>query len=170
MNQHLSEDRISQWILGEHTAAEEVHVRDCAACRAEVERLRDDFTLFRESAERWSGHWYRTPAHPSPLRVWSRFALSACATAALAIAVLISPKPPAKVAAEPPFVEIPYVAPLAPYERTAVMRMEVPVAALIAAGFEVHGPEPGSTLTADVLVGQDGQPRAIRLISNRRFQ
>jgi hypothetical protein len=170
MNQHLSEDQISHWIMGQRTAADEAHVRECAACRAEVERLRDDLALFRESGERWSAHWYQTPARLAPRYTWPRFALAACGTAVLAIAVIVSPKRPVKVAAEPPFVEIPYVAPLAPYERTAVMRMEVPVAALIAAGLEVHGPEPGSTLTADVLVGQDGQPRAIRLISYRRFQ
>jgi len=170
MNQHLSEDQISQWIMGERTVADEAHVRECAACRAEVDRLRDDFALFRESGDRWSAHWYQTPARLAPRYTWPRFALAACLTAVLAIAVLVSPKPAAKVAAESPFVEIPYVAPLAPYERTAVMRMEVPVAALVAAGLEVHGPDPGSTLTADVLVGQDGQPRAIRLIAYRRFQ
>jgi hypothetical protein len=169
MNQHLSGDGISRWIIGERTAAGEFHVRECAACRAEVERLRDDFALFRESGERWSEHWYGTPARPIPLRTWPRLALAGCATIALAVGVLMCPKP-RSTTAESPFVEIPYVTPLAPYERTAVMRMDVPVAALVAAGFEVHGPEPGSTVAAEVLVGQDGSPRAVRLIANRRFQ
>jgi hypothetical protein len=44
--------------------------------------------------------------------------------------------------------------------------MDVPVAALMAAGFEVHGAEPGGTVSADVLVGQDGRMHAVRLISN----
>jgi hypothetical protein len=70
------------------------------------------------------------------------------------------------VVSEAPFVEIPYVAPLAPYERTSVMRMDVPVEALIAVGFEVQGQEPGAAVTADVLVGQDGRAHAIRLLSN----
>jgi hypothetical protein len=69
---------------------------------------------------------------------------------------------PAAVAREEPFVEIPYVAPLAPYERSSVMRMDVPVGALIAAGFEIHTAESGGTVRADVLVGQDGRAHAIR--------
>ena len=52
---------------------------------------------------------------------------------------------------------IPYVAPLAPYERTQVVRMSVPVTALIAAGFEVHARDIGAAVRADVLIGQDGR-------------
>jgi hypothetical protein len=65
-----------------------------------------------------------------------------------------------------PFVEIPYIAPLAPYERTSIVRMDVPVSALIAAGFEVHAADTGAALSADVLFGQDGRAHAIRLVSN----
>ena len=57
---------------------------------------------------------------------------------------------------------IPYTAPPAPYERTQVMRMAVPVAALIAAGFEVHVADAGAAVPAEVLVGQDGRALAIR--------
>jgi hypothetical protein len=64
-----------------------------------------------------------------------------------------------------PFLEIPYTVPLAPGERATVVRMEVPVAALIAAGFTVATPDPGGTVSADVLVSQDGRARAIRLSS-----
>jgi hypothetical protein len=67
---------------------------------------------------------------------------------------------------ERPFIEIPYTAPLAPYERTSIVRMDVPVAALIAAGFEVHVPDAGAALRADVLFGQDGRAHAIRPITN----
>jgi hypothetical protein len=44
--------------------------------------------------------------------------------------------------------------------------MEMPAAALIAAGFEVHAPDAGAAVTADVLVGQDGRAHANRLVSN----
>ena len=64
-----------------------------------------------------------------------------------------------------PFMEIPFVAPLAPYERATVERQDVPVAALIAAGFDVHVSDATGTVKADVLVGQDGRPHAIRLIA-----
>jgi hypothetical protein len=61
-----------------------------------------------------------------------------------------------------PFIRIPFTAPPAPYERTEVMRMTVPVAALIAAGFEVHVADAGAAVPAEVLVGQDGRALAIR--------
>jgi hypothetical protein len=67
---------------------------------------------------------------------------------------------------EEPFVPIPYIAPPAPYERIEVVRMELPVAALIAAGLPVRTADPGARVEADVLVGQDGRARAVRLISN----
>jgi hypothetical protein len=67
---------------------------------------------------------------------------------------------------EQPFVPIPYLAPPAPYERIEVVRMELPVAALIAAGLTVRTADPGARVEADVLVGQDGRARAVRLVSN----
>jgi hypothetical protein len=66
---------------------------------------------------------------------------------------------------EQPFVTIPYVAPLAPYERAEIVRMELPVAALIAAGLPMRTADPRARAEADVVVGQDGRARAVRLIS-----
>jgi hypothetical protein len=97
---------------------------------------------------------------------------AAAIAAALAIAMVAiggfpihRPVPAPGVSAEP-FVEIPYIAPLAPYERTRIVRMNVPVSALIAAGFEVNIADTGAALQADVLFGQDGRAHAIRPISN----
>ena len=42
--------------------------------------------------------------------------------------------------------------------------MDLPVAALIAAGFDVRAVDPGATVQADVLTGQDGRAHAIRLL------
>lgn len=69
------------------------------------------------------------------------------------------------VAPERPFVAIPYTMPLQPYENADVVRMDVPVTALIAAGLPVEGADPSARVQTDVLVGQDGQARAVRLIS-----
>ena len=95
---------------------------------------------------------------------------SACAMAALfalaAFLLLHSPAAPAAHPAGAYFVPIPYVAPPAPYERTEVIRMNVPVAALLAAGLEVRKVDAGETVQADVLVGQDGRPLAIRFLKN----
>jgi len=64
-----------------------------------------------------------------------------------------------------PFVQIPYTVPLSPEERATVLRMEIPVAALIAAGFSTENLDPGGVVNADVLVSQDGRARAIRIDS-----
>jgi len=94
--------------------------------------------------------------------VWT---VPASALAALTLAVLAIHRPSTPPhPADTPFFEIPYTAPLAPYERTEVKRMDVPVAALIAAGFEIDAPDTGATLRADVLFGQDGRAHAIRII------
>ena len=85
-------------------------------------------------------------------------------SAALVIVLLARPSA-APVAEEEAFLQIPYVAPLAPYEQTKVMRMEVSMTALKAAGFEVHAPELSGALTVDVLAGQDGRAHAIRPIN-----
>jgi hypothetical protein len=65
-----------------------------------------------------------------------------------------------------PFIAIPYTLPLEPYERADVMRMDVPVAALIAVGLPMNMADPAALARADVLVGQDGRARAIRLVTS----
>lgn len=98
-----------------------------------------------------------------------RWALPAAAAlaAALALAAIVMHRPAAtpRLAAEP-FIEIPYIAPLAPYERASIVRMDVPVSALIAAGFDVHATDTGAALRVDVLFGQDGRAHAIRPVSD----
>jgi hypothetical protein len=69
-----------------------------------------------------------------------------------------------------PFVPIPYTVPLAPEERATIVLMEVPVAALIAAGYKVETADPGGSVDAEVLVSQDGRARAIRLNSKEEEQ
>jgi hypothetical protein len=74
--------------------------------------------------------------------------------------------PPAVEAeAEQPFVPIPYVLPPEPYERVEIVRMTLPVSELIAAGFRMQTADLGAQAEADVMVGQDGRPRAVRLVS-----
>jgi hypothetical protein len=75
-----------------------------------------------------------------------------------------------------PFVELPWTVPLAPNEPASVVRMNLAVSALIAAGFSVNA-DPAGAAAADVVVGMDGRARAVRLVSisdtvnsNRRMQ
>jgi len=53
MNRHLSSEQFSWWIAGEHTAAEEQHTEECLACGAELARMEQALSLFRDSAREW---------------------------------------------------------------------------------------------------------------------
>jgi hypothetical protein len=182
MNHHLSSEQMSEWMIGERTPEEDRHARECRQCRAELDRLEKAFSLFRDSGRRWGDRWYLYSSENGSQRAqvvagqlarqWGKLSLVGALAASVSVGVFLihrtAPHPaeaPRRATAEP-FVQIPYVAPLAPYERTEVMPMDVPVAALIAAGFEVHVADPTAVIRADVLVGQDGRPHAIRLVSN----
>lgn len=77
---------------------------------------------------------------------------------------------------EASFVAIPWTTPIMPDERTDIVRMDVPVASLIAAGFPMRVQDMSANASADFLVGEDGRARAVRLISvadtslNRSFK
>ena len=60
MNQHLTSEQVSRWMVGERTPEEVRHARGCLHCRAELDRLEKALSLFRESGQRWSEHWYRS--------------------------------------------------------------------------------------------------------------
>jgi hypothetical protein len=64
-----------------------------------------------------------------------------------------------------PFLTIPYSIPLAPEERAEVVRMRIPVTALLAAGFRVPVSDPSAAIDAEALVSQDGRVRAIRSLT-----
>jgi hypothetical protein len=68
-------------------------------------------------------------------------------------------------AADEQFTAMPYVIPPAPYERTSVVRTEVPLQIMLAAGFHVQGEDLSSSILADVLYGEDGRILALRLVS-----
>jgi hypothetical protein len=112
-------------------------------------RLLDEFARTRRPA-----HWHLWPAwvgavaaaillvwwiQPRPLPPPKVNLSIAVAKPPLAAAATISAKVPRRRVsaptpdADPPFLQIPYTEPLAPWEGYQVMRMEMPVAALIAA-------------------------------------
>jgi hypothetical protein len=108
----------------------------------------------------------RTPAR-------RRFSRPAAAAALLALAATIGwmiasrparpPAPSAAVAlATTEFVIWPGAAELPRFESGHLMRMELPVSALPSLGL-VAPPSRAAVVQADVLVGQDGFPRAVRL-------
>ena len=108
--------------------------------------------------------------HPKPVPPMARISKPAPAVAAPAEArapAAISrhaKKRPAPAVSDP-FIPIPYTMPLAPYERAQVMQVDMPVAELIAAGLPISATDQGALARADVLVGDDGRARAVRVIS-----
>jgi hypothetical protein len=71
---------------------------------------------------------------------------------------------------EQPFFAIPYTVPLAPGEHTAVVRMTLSDAAFAAVGFPAGLAEPAGLRQADVLVGEDGRARAIRIVADSSLE
>jgi hypothetical protein len=104
---------------------------------------------------------------PAPAAVMQAAVTAPVETAPVAAPVKRAPKRRVKPALKPeaPFVAIPYTPPLDPRERVDVVRMDMPVAALIAAGLPVGAADPASDVRTDVLVGQDGRARAVRLVA-----
>jgi hypothetical protein len=67
MNAHLSSDEIDRLVVGDASPEEEEHVRVCNECRAELMRLRETLSLFRDSLQYWS---QETRGAVVPDRMW----------------------------------------------------------------------------------------------------
>jgi len=68
------------------------------------------------------------------------------------------------------FFAIPYTVPLAPEERTTVVRITLSPSAIAAVGFPLPAIDPGNDAVADVLVGEDGRAHAIRIVADTSFK
>jgi hypothetical protein len=75
-----------------------------------------------------------------------------------------NPRPANPRAATVEFMRIPSAIGLPELESGTVLRMELPLAALPEYGLDIAPDAMRTSVEADVLVGQDGQPRAIRLV------
>jgi hypothetical protein len=74
------------------------------------------------------------------------------------------PERPRAAPSDNDFVALPAAVGLPPFESGVIVRMELPLAALPAYGLEMV-PGRRTPVEADLLIGQDGQARAIRLVS-----
>jgi len=99
--------------------------------------------------------------------------LAWCASAAAVVLVFAATlhyrqRPPALAA--PAAVEevvtdfYPLVNPAPPFERGRLLRVEVPASAMRMVGLPVHAERLSDPVQADVLVGEEGLPRAIRFV------
>lgn len=75
-------------------------------------------------------------------------------------------RPVARVVRPLGFVALPGSAGLPQFESGTIVRMELQLASLPAYGIDISPAADDRPVEADVLVGQDGQPRAMRLITN----
>ncbi len=155
------------------------HLELCPDCRAELVR----FTAIDSGLTDWgrqleakapvpTDERERLRSRLSPVRqpVMIRLILAmaaAMALCALVVVVISHPEQPASPGAMQ-FVGIPYLPPLDPRENRTVLRMNIPVANLIAAGYRVAG-DPNVIVPADVLVGEDGRAHAVRVLGDVRL-
>jgi TonB family protein len=65
MNGHLTWEQISDYLIGDAAPHQARHVRECAACHAEVVRLESALSEFRGAVRQWIGRWRRTDLRQS---------------------------------------------------------------------------------------------------------
>ena len=75
-------------------------------------------------------------------------------------------RPVGRVVRPSGFVALPGSTGLPQFESGTIVRMELPVASLPTYGIDISPAADDKPIQADVLVGQDGQPRAMRLINH----
>jgi len=64
-----------------------------------------------------------------------------------------------------PFITIPYAEPLAPYERAELQRVKLTRGTLLAMGLPTDVPDADEPMNAELMVGEDGIPRAVRILN-----
>jgi hypothetical protein len=72
--------------------------------------------------------------------------------------------PQAPESAPADFIPVPFSAPLGTNERAQMVRVSIPAATLAVWGFPLAPVEPGRKIDADVVVGENGLARAVRLV------
>lgn len=60
MNQHLTWEQISDYLIDDAEPQYERHARECAACRSEVARFESALSEFRGAVRQWTGRMCRT--------------------------------------------------------------------------------------------------------------
>jgi len=170
---------MSEFVDGELGAEQSAwfkeHLEVCAECRvalSEFTRIDNQLTAWGQrlsppakAREQLAARLALFPVQPRAIR-WMPVAAVASIAAALVLAVIPPHEKPVPVDREAAaaFVEIPYLPPLDPRENSTIVRMNIRVAALIAAGYRVAA-DPDTVVPADVLVGEDGRAHAVRVLS-----
>jgi Putative zinc-finger len=175
---------LAEWVDGELAAAQvswiEKHWDECAECRSERNRFQGLDARLLSFGEKIGP---RAVAPIGRVRFLARLdqlesdrqrllafvpAMAALLAAAVVLATIWMPRPVPHTAGtdENGFVAVPYVVPIASYERSSVVSMQIPVANLLAQGYSIAA-DPSSVVQADVLLGEDGRVHAVRLGANQ---
>ena len=103
---------------------------------------------------------------PRKLPIWIYAAVAAASLAVVLSFIFFHKRPvPVVYAYEAPgFVALPYAQSGVPLESVVVVRVEIPSSELSSMGVAVPAAASSARLTADLLVGQDGVARAVRLV------
>lgn len=170
------------------------HLRECSRCserREDEQRLAGQFRVLRDAARlRRPGGARRSrildefdAAHRRTVRPLLKWAMAAAAVLLLAVGSFEMwrthriPAAPQSTTAEESaeiedlpvdgsgFVAVPYAPQLAAGEFVSVVRTELQPTALARMGFDVDASY-ATEIPADVVVGEDGLPRAVRLIQD----
>jgi anti-sigma factor RsiW len=158
------------------------HLKTCVECQVALARLTDVDSELTAWGERLDWENRASPAERErlettlssipagrPMRRWQA-AIGLAIAAAAVLAVAVEQRQPETLVnragnrTDGQFVEIPYLAPLDPHENATVVRMDIRVATLLAAGYRVNA-DPDAVVPADVLVGEDGRAHAVRILS-----
>jgi hypothetical protein len=92
MNRHLSSEDFSEWLIGEpgeRTPEREAHLRVCAECAAELDRIQAPIALLRGAVREWSANEDRGMV-PIAERTHARGLWLRLAATAAALAVLVA--------------------------------------------------------------------------------
>lgn len=162
------------------SASVRTHVDSCSACHClfatftEVDSVLIDLgrAFERESpapfgqGTRLARSLASAPSRKRPFNGWMAAAASVLVAASIIAGIALPHRKRGPVTrGEVRFVEIPYLAPLDPHENATVVRMDVKVATLLAAGYRVTA-DPDRIVPADVLVGEDGRAHAVRMVAD----
>lgn len=64
MNEHLSSDQISRWVIGERTAQQQEHTSNCPDCAAKIAELESAIALFRGAVRDCGARYGGNPELP----------------------------------------------------------------------------------------------------------
>jgi len=74
-----------------------------------------------------------------------------------------APAPVAR-AVETPFIPVPYASPLLPTEQAEIVKVNLSAGALASFGMTVQGADPSMRLNAELVLGENGLARAVRIV------